>query len=82
MCSPSHQFDSSYKRNSPATFGVTQVIKGWTEALQLMRPGDVWEVALPSEIAYGSRSVGAFIQANDALLFKIELLEVLGRSEL
>lgn len=76
------EFDSSYKRGQPATFGVTQVISGWTEALQLMRPGDIWQLAIPSELGYGSRSRGAFIQANDALLFDVELIEVIGREEL
>lgn len=76
------EFDSSYKRGSPATFGVTQVIKGWTEALQLMKEGAKYKLAIPSELAYGSRSVGAYIQANDALLFDVELISIVGRSEL
>ena len=71
-------FDSSYDRGSPATFGVTQVIKGWTEALLLMREGDKWQVWIPSELAYGSRGAGGQIKANAALSFTIELLAVQG----
>lgn len=68
-------FDSSYKRNKPATFGVGQVIKGWTEALQLMKPGAVWELYIPSELAYGSRGT-AGIPGNSVLKFKVELKKV------
>lgn len=69
-------FDSSYQRGSPASFGVTQVIPGWTEALQLMKPGAKWEVWLPSEIAYGERGAGGDIGPNEVLNFTIELIEV------
>lgn len=69
-------FDSSYKRNEPTTFGVTQVIKGWTEALCLMPAGSKWEVYIPSELAYGERGAGEDIQANETLIFTIELIDV------
>ena len=69
-------FDSSYDRGAPASFGVSQVIPGWTEALQLMKPGAKWEVWIPSEIAYGARGAGADIGPNEVLNFTIELLEV------
>ncbi len=70
-------FDSSYKRGTPATFGVTQVIKGWTEALQLMKEGDQWELYIPSELAYGERGApSGSIGPNETLIFKIELIKV------
>lgn len=69
-------FDSSYKRNEPATFGVTQVIKGWTEALQLMTVGSKWELYIPSELAYGERGAGADIRPNEALIFTVELISI------
>lgn len=70
------KFDSSYDRGSPATFGVTQVIPGWTEALQLMKPGDDWMVYLPSEIAYGERGTpGGPIGPNADLVFRVNLVE-------
>ena len=72
-------FDSSVEGGTPATFGVTQVIPGWTEALLLMKPGAVWEVWLPSEIAYGARGAGRDIGPNETLNFDIELLEVIGK---
>jgi FKBP-type peptidyl-prolyl cis-trans isomerase FklB len=71
-------FDSSYDRGSPATFGVGQVIPGWTEALRLMKPGDKWLLQIPSHLAYGSRSVGAKIPPNSDLIFQVELLQVIG----
>lgn len=70
-------FDSSYERNNPATFNVDGVIKGWTEVLQLMKPGDKWTVYIPSEHAYGERGAGEKIGGNETLTFDIELLEVL-----
>ena len=69
------EFDSSYKRNAPATFGVTGVIKGWTEALQLMKEGAKWQLFIPPNLAYGPRGPRN-IPPNSALIFEIELLEV------
>ena len=69
-------FDSSYKRNSPATFPVNGVIKGWTEALQLMEVGSKWQLFIPAELAYGERGAGADIGPNQVLVFEIELLEI------
>jgi len=70
------EFDSSYKRGTPATFPVTGVIKGWVEALQLMNVGDKFELAIPSELAYGKRGSGAKIGPDTTLLFDVELLEI------
>ncbi|NOG97875.1 MAG: FKBP-type peptidyl-prolyl cis-trans isomerase [Ignavibacteriae bacterium] len=70
------EFDSSYKRNQPATFPVNGVIPGWTEALQLMKAGAKWELYIPSEIAYGARGAGGAIGPNEVLIFEVELLEV------
>lgn len=70
-------FDSSVERNQPATFGVTQVIPGWTEALQLMSVGAKWKIYLPANIAYGERGAGASIGPNSTLIFEVELLEIL-----
>jgi FKBP-type peptidyl-prolyl cis-trans isomerase FklB len=69
-------FDSSVERGEPSTFGVTQVIKGWTEALQLMRVGDKWEVYIPSNLAYGVRGKGPKIGPNTTLVFEVELLGI------
>lgn len=69
-------FDSSYGRNKPLTTPVNRVIKGWTEALQLMKIGSKWRLFIPSELAYGSRSPSQAIPANSALIFDIELLEI------
>ncbi|MBI2925110.1 MAG: FKBP-type peptidyl-prolyl cis-trans isomerase [Verrucomicrobia bacterium] len=68
------EFDNSYKRGQPATFGVTGVIRGWTEALQLMRPGDKWQLFIPSDLAYAERGKGAQIAPNATLIFEVELL--------
>lgn len=70
------QFDSSYDRGEPAEFGVTQVIRGWTEALQLMKEGAKWQLTIPAELAYGSSSRPT-IPANSVLVFDVELLEVI-----
>ena len=69
-------FDSSYKRNKPATFGCSQVIKGWTEALTHMPVGSTWELYIPQELAYGSRETGDKIKPYSALIFKVELLSI------
>lgn len=72
------EFDSSYKRGQPATFPVGQVIKGWTEVLQLMPVGSKWEVFVPSDLGYGARGAGpgAPIGPNATLIFEIELLSI------
>lgn len=69
-------FDSTEKTGKPATFKVSQVIPGWTEALQLMPAGSTWEVFVPASLAYGSRSVGGPIGPNETLIFKIHLINV------
>lgn len=71
------KFDSSYDRREPAVFGVTQVIAGWTEALQMMNEGSVWELYIPYQLAYGEAGAGGSIPPCAALRFKVELLEVL-----
>jgi FKBP-type peptidyl-prolyl cis-trans isomerase len=70
------EFDSSYKRNQPATLALNSVIKGWQEALQLMPAGSKWELVIPSELAYGDRGAGSRIGPGETLLFEVELLEV------
>ncbi len=75
------EFDSSYKRNQPATFGVGQVIKGWTEALQLMPVGSKWQLFIPSTLAYGERGAGADIGPNSTLIFEVELLSIQDKSK-
>lgn len=70
------EFDSSYKRNAPASFPVNGVIKGWTEALQLMHVGDKWELYIPSELAYGATKRSELIEANSTLIFELELLGI------
>ena len=70
------EFDSSYKRGQPATFPVGQVIKGWTEALQLMPVGSKWQLYIPSSLAYGDRGAGGDIGPNSTLVFDIELLSI------
>mmetsp|Transcript_36581 Transcript_36581/g.85509 ORF Transcript_36581/g.85509 Transcript_36581/m.85509 type:complete len:164 (-) Transcript_36581:204-695(-) len=72
------QFDSSYDRGQPSTFAPRQVIKGWTEAMQMMVEGDKWEMYIPSDLAYGDRSRGKFIKGGDALIFVMELIEIKG----
>ncbi len=70
------QFDSSYDRGQPATFPVGGVIPGWTEALQLMKPGSKWQLFIPAQLAYGERGAGQVIGPNSTLLFDVELLSV------
>jgi len=69
-------FDSSYDRGEPATFPVNGVIAGWTEALQLMKEGSVWELFIPANLAYGTRGAGAKIGPNATLVFTVELINV------
>lgn len=69
------EFDSSYKRGQPATFGCSQVIKGWTEALTMMPVGSKWKLYIPQELAYGERESGK-IPPYSALIFEVELLEI------
>lgn len=70
------EFDSSYKRGQPATFPVNGVIKGWTEALQLMPVGSKWQLFIPPEMAYGDRGAGADIGPGSTLIFEVELLSI------
>jgi len=72
----STEFDSSYKRGQPATFPVAGVIKGWTEALQLMSVGSKWQLFIPPELAYGERGFGGQIGPNATLIFEVELLSI------
>jgi FKBP-type peptidyl-prolyl cis-trans isomerase FklB len=70
------EFDSSYKRGEPASFPVNGVIKGWTEALQLMKVGSKWQLFIPSNLAYGPQGAGQVIGPNATLIFEIELLSI------
>lgn len=70
------EFDSSYKRGEPATFGVKEVIPGWTEVLPLMKAGAKWQIFVPAPLAYGEQGAGRDIPPNATLLFEIELLGV------
>lgn len=70
-------FDSSVERNDPAVFGLTQVIPGWTEILQLMVEGDKWRVTIPSELAYGDAGAPPSIPGGAALIFEIHLIEII-----
>jgi FKBP-type peptidyl-prolyl cis-trans isomerase len=70
------EFDSSYKRGEAATFPVSGVIPGWTEALQLMPVGSTWELYIPSSLAYGEQGAPPAIGPNETLIFKVELLKI------
>ncbi len=70
------EFDSSYKRGQPATFQVSGVIPGWTEALQLMEQGAKWQLFIPSNLAYGERGAGGVIGPNATLIFELELISI------
>jgi len=72
-------FDSSVDRGQPATFGVTQVIPGWVEALQLMKAGSKWRLFIPSALAYGPNGVPGAIGPNQTLIFDVELIKVIGK---
>jgi FKBP-type peptidyl-prolyl cis-trans isomerase len=75
------EFDSSYKTGQPATFPVSGVIKGWTEALQLMPVGSKWQLFIPSDLAYGNRGAGADIGPDTTLIFEVELLSIQDKSK-
>ena len=70
------EFDSSYRRDQPSSFSVNGVIPGWTEALQLMREGDKWELTIPPELGYGTQGAGDVIPPNATLIFEIELIKI------
>lgn len=70
------EFDSSRRRGKPATFGLNQVVKGWQEAIPLMRVGSRWQVFIPPKLAYGAKGAGAIIGPNETLIFEIELLDI------
>ena len=75
------EFDSSYKRNTPATFPVNGVIPGWTEALQLMEEGAKWQLFVPSNLGYGERGAGGTIGPNATLIFEVELISIQEKQE-
>jgi FKBP-type peptidyl-prolyl cis-trans isomerase len=70
------EFDSSYKRGEPATFPVSGVIKGWTEALQLMSVGSKWQLVIPADLAYGDHGAGSDIGPGATLIFEVELISI------
>ena len=74
-------FDSSVERGTPNEFGVTEVIRGWTEALQLMSVGSKWKLFIPAELAYGDRGAGQDIKPGSTLMFDVELLDIVGKGE-
>lgn len=69
-------FDSSYQRGQPTTFKLNQVIPGWTQALQMMKPGATWMIYIPANLAYGNVAMGAKIPAGSTLIFKVQLISV------
>ncbi len=73
------EFDSSYKRGQPATFAVARIIKGWTEALELMPVGSKWQLFIPADLAYGERGAGGVIPPNATLIFEVELVSIQGK---
>jgi FKBP-type peptidyl-prolyl cis-trans isomerase FklB len=75
------EFDSSYKRGQPATFAVGGVIKGWTEALQLMPVGSKWQIFIPADLAYGARGQGPAIGPNATLIFDLDLVSIQDKSK-
>jgi FKBP-type peptidyl-prolyl cis-trans isomerase len=75
------EFDSSYKHGQPATFPVSGVIKGWTEALQLMPVGSKWQLFIPPDLAYGERGAGGDIGPDSTLIFEVELLSIQDKSK-
>jgi FKBP-type peptidyl-prolyl cis-trans isomerase FklB len=80
---PGKVFDSSYDRGSPAIFTVGALVPGWVEALQLMRPGDMWELVIPAKLGYGDTGAGdGAIPPGATLLFKMELLDVMSHASL
>jgi len=70
------EFDSSYKRGEPATLDLTRIIKGWQEALPMMKEGDKWRLFIPADLAYGERGAGSQIGPNSTLIFEVELIKV------
>lgn len=72
-----HVFDSSYERGAPAVMQLRGLIPGWVEALQLMRPGDEWQLFVPPSLGYGTKGAGDEIPPNSVLVFRIELIDVL-----
>lgn len=75
------EFDSSYKRGQPATFPVGGVIKGWTEALQLMSVGSTWQLFIPADLAYGDRQAGPDITPGSTLVFEVELVSIQAKAD-
>lgn len=75
------EFDSSYKRGQPATFPVGGVIKGWTEALQLMPVGSTWQLFIPADLAYGDRQAGPDITPGSTLVFEVELVSIQAKTD-
>lgn len=69
------EFDSSYKRGKPLKFNVNAVVKGWTEALQMMVKGDKWELFIPPELGYGKKGIPGVIPPNAVLIFEVELIK-------